>query len=338
MPSSFPSTAMASSSSSTSENPRISDHLALATAPISGRVAVTACAAMAFVYVAILYSPTLILRLPPPDSLESFMIRRFACAVVSSAVSVISCLFLLGLGRLDDFPTILGVLGIRRDHLWQAAVFPILLTSLIYAGSFVSKSWKLVSRWKDEGRENSFCSVGIYGRRCKDWVCAYARNVMAWRNYVVAPITEELVFRACMIPLLLCGGFGTYSIVFLSPIFFSLAHLNHFLELYYQQKYSFMKAFLIVGLQLGYTVIFGWYTSFLFIRTGSLISPIVAHIFCNVMGLPVLSSPRTKGTATIAAAAGLVGFLYLLFPATNPDMYNQLRDGCRCWHRYCGWS
>lgn len=101
MPSSFPSTAMASSSSSTSENPRISDHLALATAPISGRVAVTACAAMAFFYVAILYSPTLILRLPPPASLESFMIRRFACAVVSSAVSVISCLFLLGVSRLS---------------------------------------------------------------------------------------------------------------------------------------------------------------------------------------------------------------------------------------------
>ncbi|RRT79005.1 hypothetical protein B296_00026201 [Ensete ventricosum] len=100
MPSSFPSPAMASSSS-TSENPRLSDHLALATAPISGRVAVTACAAMAFFYVAILYSPTLILRLLPPASLESFMIRRFACAVVSSMVSVISCFFLLGVSRLS---------------------------------------------------------------------------------------------------------------------------------------------------------------------------------------------------------------------------------------------
>ena len=37
-----------------------------------------------------------------------------------------------------------------------------------------------------------------------------------------APITEELVFRACMVPLLLCGGFSTYTVVFLCPIFFSL--------------------------------------------------------------------------------------------------------------------
>ncbi|CAL9178374.1 unnamed protein product [Musa acuminata subsp. burmannicoides] len=335
----FPSIAMVSSySSSTLEEPRICDPSAMeAAARVSGTVAVAACAAMAFFYVAILYSPTLILRLPPPASLDSFMIRRFACAAVSSAASVLACGLLLGLGKLNDLPSILGVLGIRRDHLWQAVAFPLLLTSFLYAGSFVSRSWKLISA-SIERSENSYGEDGICGQGCTDWVCAYARNVMAWRNYVVAPFTEELVFRACMIPLLLCGGFGTSSIIFFSPVFFSLAHLNHFLELYYQQRYRFMKAFLIVGFQLGYTVIFGWYASFLFIRTGNLISPIVAHVFCNVMGLPLLSSPRTKGTATVAAAAGVVGFLYLLFPATRPGLYNDMREGCSCWHRYCSWS
>ena len=29
--------------------------------------------------------------------------------------------------------------------------------------------------------------------------------------------------------------------------------------------------------------------------TGNLLCPIVAHVFCNMMGLPVFSSPRTKG-------------------------------------------
>nr|XP_010912268.1 CAAX prenyl protease 2 isoform X3 [Elaeis guineensis] len=237
---------------------------------VPGSVAVAACAAMALFYVAILYAPTLILRLPPPSSLDSFMIRRFACAIVSSAISVLASAILLGLGRFQDLPLVLGVFGIRKDHL--------------------------------------------------------------------APFTEELVFRACMIPLLFCGGFKIYSIIFLSPVFFSLAHLNHFLELYFQQKYSFLKAFLIVGLQLGYTVIFGSYASFLFIRTGNLISPIVAHIFCNVMGLPTLSSSRTKGAATVACVAGLAGFCWLLFPATSPDMYNGRRDGCSCWQGYCSWN
>ncbi|RRT42579.1 hypothetical protein B296_00057025 [Ensete ventricosum] len=95
----FASIAMVSSySSSTLKEPRICDPSAAA-ARVSGTVAVAACAAMAFFYVAILYAPTLILRLPPPTSLDSFMIRRFACAAVSSAASVLACVLLLGVSR-----------------------------------------------------------------------------------------------------------------------------------------------------------------------------------------------------------------------------------------------
>ncbi|XP_073114217.1 CAAX prenyl protease 2 isoform X4 [Elaeis guineensis] len=217
---------------------------------VPGSVAVAACAAMALFYVAILYAPTLILRLPPPSSLDSFMIRRFACAIVSSAISVLASAILLGLGRFQDLPLVLGVFGIRKDHLWQAVVFPLFLTSLLYSGSLVKKSWSLMNPCRG-GRTNSGRGVRSHdcvrsdAPRFLNWASSCARNVMVWRNYVVAPFTEELVFRACMIPLLFCGGFKIYSIIFLSPVFFSLAHLNHFLELYFQQKYSFLKAFLI---------------------------------------------------------------------------------------------
>lgn len=57
--------------------------------------AVAACTAMAVFYVAILYSPTLILRLPPPNSFKSFMLRRFICAAISSIVSLVVCLLIL---------------------------------------------------------------------------------------------------------------------------------------------------------------------------------------------------------------------------------------------------
>lgn len=272
--------------------------------PLSKAVAMTACGAMAFLYVGILYSPTLILRLPHATTLNAFMIRRFVCATVSCVLSIIFCAFLLPMKNWE-----IGVYGIRADHLWQALLFPLSLTALVYAGSLVSKF-------------NSFKSVSI------------AKDVLAWRNYVVAPITEELVFRACMIPLLLCGGFKTYTIIFFSPVFFSLAHLNHFLELYVEQNYSFVRASLLVGVQLGYTVMFGWYASFLFIRTGHIVAPTVAHIFCNIMGLPVMHSKRQA----TAFAAGMVCFLGLLFPATSPGMYNERTDDCRCWHGYCSWS
>ncbi|KAJ4836207.1 hypothetical protein Tsubulata_002420 [Turnera subulata] len=134
------------------------------------------------------------------------------------------------------------------------------------------------------------------------------------------------------------------------------AHLNHWMEVYTRQNYSFLKASMIVGLQLGYTVIFGAYASFLFIRTGHLLAPLVAHIFCNHMGLPVLFARRrgiqvkfhatnfkhtfrhSGGIVFLAFVAGMVTFLWLLFPVTQPGLYNHRTDNCNCWHGYCSWN
>ncbi|KAF5180017.1 Caax prenyl protease, partial [Thalictrum thalictroides] len=69
----------------------------------------------------------------------------------------------------------------------------------------------------------------------------------------------------------------------------------------------------------------------------NLVAPIVAHIFCNIMGLPVMHS-KSKGWITIAFVAGQMGFMWFLFPATRPDLYNEKVDDCRCWHGYCSWS
>lgn len=70
--------------------------LLLASPPvISGVAAMAACAAMAVFYVAVLYAPTVILRFPPPTSLRTFLHRRFACAAVASAASVLATASLL---------------------------------------------------------------------------------------------------------------------------------------------------------------------------------------------------------------------------------------------------
>ncbi|XP_021670062.2 CAAX prenyl protease 2 isoform X2 [Hevea brasiliensis] len=263
---------------------------------LSESAAVIACAAMTLFYVAILYAPSLILRLPPPSSLKEFMIRRFVCAAISSIVSIVFCSLILPMSS-REASHLLGVYGIRLDHIWQAVVFPISLTSLMYAGSFCLKLLLLVESWKEHLNECGGFSFGYIKNLMQNfiaWMSSTSSNVLAWRNYVVAPLTEELVFRACMIPLLLCGGFKIYSVFFLCPILFSLAHLNHWMEIYVRHNYSMLKAAMVVGLQLGYTVIFGSYASFLFIRTGHLLAPLVAHIFCNFMGLPVLFA-RSKG-------------------------------------------
>lgn len=64
-------------------------------AGVSKPVAVIACAGMTLFFAGILYAPTLIFRLQPPRSFKEFMIRRFVCAAVSSAVSVAVCALIL---------------------------------------------------------------------------------------------------------------------------------------------------------------------------------------------------------------------------------------------------
>uniref|UniRef100_A0A162AFM7 Uncharacterized protein n=1 Tax=Daucus carota subsp. sativus TaxID=79200 RepID=A0A162AFM7_DAUCS len=89
----------------------------------------------------------------------------------------------------------------------------------------------------------------------------------------------------------------------------SHSHLNHLLDTLHHR--SLLQASIVVGFQLGYTVIFGWYASFLFVRTGLI---------------------------TVASIAGLLGFVWLLFPFTYPYLYNYEIDSCECWHRYCTWQ
>ncbi|XP_047167495.1 CAAX prenyl protease 2 [Vigna umbellata] len=301
-------------------------------------MALFACIAMALFYVAILYAPTFLLRLSPPSSFETYMIRRFLCAIVSSILSLFLSVLILPV-QTKELHHIVGVFGIRRDHIWQAVILPLCLTSLMYAGSIFDKCLLLLASWRQHASSGDALSFDYYKialHQFLDWLSEISSNILVWRNYVVAPLTEELVFRACMIPLLLCGGFKTYSVTLLCPIFFSLAHLNHFVEIYAKQNYRIMKAVMVIGLQLGYTVVFGSYASFLFIRTGHLVAPLVAHIFCNFMGLPVLYSQRSR-IVSVTFIIGFLGFLWLLFPMTGPDLYNDRIDNCSCWQGYCTW-
>nr|GMD88453.1 CAAX prenyl protease 2 [Ipomoea batatas] len=168
------------------------------TTGVSKWTAVIASISMALFYVAILYSPTLILRLPPPDSFKSFMIRRFICAAISTVASLIACSLILPIEL--DASDLLSAYGIRADHFvsfksdllklfawhtvfsikhaqlvkgrsadllflfvtqWQAAVFPLSLTALMYAGSLLEALLLLVSCQENQGDVCS-CSYGVF--------------------------------------------------------------------------------------------------------------------------------------------------------------------------------
>ncbi|PKS11867.1 hypothetical protein jhhlp_001161 [Lomentospora prolificans] len=108
-----------------------------------------------------------------------------------------------------------------------------------------------------------------------------------WRNIVAGPVTEEVIFRSAAVPLLVMSGMSLGKIIFVTPIIFGLAHIHHFYEFRLTHPHvPILAAVARSLLQLTYTTLFGAYATFLFLRTGSLLSIIVVHAFCNSMGLP----------------------------------------------------
>uniref|UniRef100_A0A3B3T8D9 CAAX prenyl protease 2 n=1 Tax=Paramormyrops kingsleyae TaxID=1676925 RepID=A0A3B3T8D9_9TELE len=142
------------------------------------------------------------------------------------------------------------------------------------------------------------------------WFWALCASDMRWlRNQVVAPLTEELVFRACMLPMLVpCAG--PLAAIFTCPLFFGVAHFHHVIEL----------------LRFGQGTVSG-----IFLSAGHLVGPVLCHSFCNYMGFPALSTALEHPQRLTVLASYLLGmllFLLLLFPLTEPRFYGDPTPVC----------
>uniref|UniRef100_A0A3Q2ZZQ9 CAAX prenyl protease 2 n=1 Tax=Kryptolebias marmoratus TaxID=37003 RepID=A0A3Q2ZZQ9_KRYMA len=154
---------------------------------------------------------------------------------------------------------------------------------------------------------------------------------MRWlRNQVVAPLTEELVFRACMLPMLVpCAGPSTA--IFTCPLFFGVAHFHHIIELLRFRQGTLSGILLSAVFQFSYTAVFGAYTAFIFIRTGHLMGPVLCHSFCNYMGFPAISTALEHPQRLTVLSSYLLGvllFFIFLFPFTDPSFYGLPTPVC----------
>lgn len=119
------------------------------------------------------------------------------------------------------------------------------------------------------------------------------------------PITEELVFRSFVIPLHLLAKMPPSKIVFITPLYFGIAHIHHFYEYTLTHPHTPLLPALARSLfQFTYTSLFGFYAVFLFLRTANIPAVILAHSFCNFMGLPRLwgrvEAPVAMGPPDVA--------------------------------------
>lgn len=113
------------------------------------------------------------------------------------------------------------------------------------------------------------------------------------RDLVVGPITEELCFRAVVVPYLLSAGLPPLKCVFVAPLLFGFAHVHHAINRL-REGHPFAITVVNTIFQFCYTYLFGAYATYALLKTNDVMSVIACHSFCNFMGLPMLPSPNDR--------------------------------------------
>lgn len=278
--------------------------------------AVLLCGALACGYVGSLY----VWGSPLPRDHPAVIKRRFTSVLVVSGLSPASVWVwkeLTGIRTDTPLPTLLGL---RLEGLLPATLLPLLLTMVLFLGPLMQLC--MDCPWR--------CMEGLRGALAPRRLLLCVADVRWLRNHVVAPLSEELVFRACMLPVLLpCAG-PRYAVM-ACPVFFGVAHFHHVIEQLRFRQSSVGSIFMAAAFQFSYTAVFGAYTAFIFLRTGHLAGPVLCHSFCNSMGFPALGAALEhpqRWALLPCYALGVLLFLLLLHPLTDPSFFGGGTPTC----------
>ncbi|XP_055679955.1 CAAX prenyl protease 2 [Lutzomyia longipalpis] len=270
---------------------------------ISPSKSVGLCLVLSVIYVSSLY----VWNSKEKRDHPSTILKRFLSVFLVMSISPLF-LYVSSSQTLLSRVALWEAMGFRRDGLIVAFAIPLILTALLFLGpismQIYSGVWRLYFRptyWF-----SSFC------------------DILWLRNHVVAPLSEEFTFRACMLPILL-QSFTPNVAIFLVPLFFAVAHFHHIIERL-RTGMEVKTAVTISCFQFSYTYIFGVYSAYLFTKTGHFVAPFVVHAFCNHMGFPdlmELSNHPNKRLLQFLYILGLVSWIILLPIVTKPSMYSN---------------
>lgn len=270
---------------------------------------IISCLGLAVMFVGGLY---LVPTNKPRDDPETIRWRILATGLVT-VIAPFYMLLWADSNSSEQADELYHVLGIKWDGIIPAIFYPLMLVSVLYCGVWIHT---LVS---------SLFSKGFFKAYINDSLAEF-RIDMVLRNYVIAPFVEEFVFRACMLPML-TASVGMNIGVLVCPLFFGIAHAHHLVEWYRWRQRPFMEALLVTIVQLCYTSLFGLYSAFLFVRTGHLVSPVMSHVYCNIMGLPDIDAIINSDYSVVLWTmyiCSLVSFFILLIPLTEPSLYHSV--------------
>lgn len=122
-------------------------------------------------------------------------------------------------------------------------------------------------------------------------------SIVKLRDYILAPFTEELVYRFILIRALMpCFGAGSACLI--SSFLFGFSHFHHYLLDRFRDRTLVASC-----CQFAFSFLFGIFAAFMYLKSTYLITPIVLHAICNLLTLPdfeLIGSRRLTTSLTVA--------------------------------------
>lgn len=97
-------------------------------------------------------------------------------------------------------------------HIVPSIVSPLLLTSILFLGPLYTSALDGTLPFQQH--------FSFYSTFISKW-----NNIWGIRNFVIGPLTEEVVFRGCILALHSLAGFNKKQLVFLTPLYFGIGML-----------------------------------------------------------------------------------------------------------------
>jgi prenyl protein peptidase len=116
------------------------------------------------------------------------------------------------------------LIGLKIEGVFLSICVALLSTCILFSGPIVQNTtYNFIYYENKSGSCRTFTKFFFFlnEQLRENFSWNSLRHVTWWRNYVVSPITEELVFRACLLPLVYNQLKFTNSIL-ISPSFFGL--------------------------------------------------------------------------------------------------------------------
>lgn len=143
-------------------------------------------------------------------------------------------------------------------------------------------------------------------------------NFLFFIQKFYAPFIEEFLYRGVLISFKVVDSLFYNGII--SSILFGLSHLRHLFDDYSDVTNSKEQIYF----QVCFTTLFGIICSCFLSVTGSIYSCIIAHILCNILGLPRIFKIETKENqrGKIIYLIGIIMFITILLVGFIMRLYH----------------